>query len=442
MKLHLLKPAKYLLLTFVAALLILVVVNLKDEDYSPIPDLAEKQGPINKSVNAYYAIVGFNAAASEDMQLMGYKIVDEFERYVVDKDDFDFNVEQVPGASGLKIKGDTNVLFLFELDEKYFSYLSKNKQAILDFKLKNHQLYNRYRNLIAYKQFKEDSFYIPSWSEILTMHKLHLNLAGLEWLEGDKYRAAAMLSETMNFSRMLFEDSDLLISRMIASALYSISLNHYVELSSVCTNCTSLDRIIQAISNLSRYDICLKKTFHTELKYLKRTIIKVELYELGYDESENLHYQLANKYFFKPAATFNDIAAVYNILLQTCDMEVYEITSFLEKNQSKFDYYFPWYSYIYNPAGKYSLENFGPLGLSTYLELTLYLEARLRMLRLQRLIYANKIKPDNVASYLDQQNNDLKNPFTNNSFKYDKKNNVLFLGEGQSNSITVQLRKN
>ncbi|VAW97350.1 hypothetical protein MNBD_GAMMA21-1927 [hydrothermal vent metagenome] len=442
MKLHILKLAKYLLLTFVATLLILIVVNLKDEDFLPIPDLAEKQEPIEKSVNAYYAIVGFNAATGEDMQQTGYKVVDEFERYVIDKNDFDFKVEQVARASGLEIKGNSNELFLFELDEKYFAYLLKNKQAILDFKQKNHHLYKRYRKLITYQQFKEDSFYIPSWSGILTMHKLHLNLIGLEWLEGDKNRAVAMLSETMNFSRMLFDDSEMLISRMIATALLAIGLRHYSEISRVCKNCTSLDRIIQPMSSLSRNDICLKKSFNAELKYVKRDVIKAELYDLKYDDDVNLFYWLANKYFLQPAATFNNISDVYNKLLQTCELKTYEISTFLERNQGKIDYDFPWYSYLYNPAGKYFLENFGFSSLSSYIDTMLYLETQIRMLRLQRMIYTNNIKPDDVASYLDQQDENLKNPFTNNSFKYNKESNMLFYGNDQSKSITVPLRRN
>jgi len=72
----------------------------------------------------------------------------------------------------------------------------------------------------------------------------------------------------------------------------------------------------------------------------------------------------------------------------------------------------------------------------------LYLETQLRMLRLQRLIYTNTIKSDDVTSYLNRQTACLKNPFTNNPFKFDPKNRLLFHGNDQSKSITIKLRRN
>ena len=73
---------------------------------------------------------------------------------------------------------------------------------------------------------------------------------------------------------------------------------------------------------------------------------------------------------------------------------------------------------------------------------TLYLEAHLRSLELQRLIYANKIKPDGVTAYQKQQDNSLRNPFTNKPFNFAKKDNVLYFGDDQSKNILVPLRTN
>ena len=417
----------------------MVVVNLNDEEYLPIPESADGQKQIEKSTNAYFAIVGFNAAANEDMHQMGYKVIEEFERFVVDKDDFQFDISQVPRADRLKIRGNSNVIYHPNRDGKLLDYLAKNKQKIVSFKLKNAKLYDRYRELIRYKNYKETSFYLPAWSDVMLMHKLHLHLTGIEWLDGDKSKAVAMLSEVMTFNRMLLGDSELLITRMVATALLSISFQQYTEISSLCKTCTSLDQIIQPLSSLSRDDICLKESFYAELKYMKSIFIKTSLYSSG---DENILYEPIIRYFYQPAASFNNTFEVYNNLLQTCKIETYEITPYIEKNHHLIEYHFPWYSFVYNPMGKYFLEGFNSYSLSSYIDLMLYLEVQLRMLQLQRLIYANKISPDDVAPYLNRQDKSLKNPFTNNPFKYDKKNHELFLGDDQAKNFTVQLRRN
>lgn len=436
------------MLVSITAVVFVFLVNIKDEKFKQIPDLSGMKDKVDKPDNAYYAIAGFNAAASENMHVMGYKVIQKFERYTKDKDDFSFKVEQIEKAGGLNFEGETNVLCKPHNGVQCLKKVVKNRQAILALKQKNIHLYNRYRALLGYSKYKEDSFYIAAWSDVLTLHHLHMNIVALTWLEGNRAKATAMLAESIRFGRMMFDNSDLLINHLVATAMYRISLKNYEELRGACKDkdCTALDRTIFSQKALSKNAICLRGSFYSELEYLKRALVKIRQNGLAGESvflaSDGQLVGIGNKYFLQPGATYNTVFDLYQMILKSCDLELHEVIPYLKRKETDLVYTFPWYSYVYNPVGKYQLgkTDAGPFWLSSYIYTMVELEAYQRLLRLQALIENKKLRRADVAEFLNNQPASLKNPYTQAAFVFNENNTSISYTDHQMKTVSIHLR--
>ena len=424
----------YTLVVFVGCLSILFIINWNDEEYLSIPEYPDQPGKISKSDNMYYVIAGFNAAAGENIQDMGYKIIHAFEAFAVNQDETAFNVEDIKNASVLNFNGDESILCKPYRDGLCLPKIKNNKTALIELENQNQTLYERYRTLINYKRYQEGSYYIPTWSGIFNTHYLHLNLIGLEWKKGNKNRAIKMLQEAVNFTHLVYSESDLLINHLIGLALLQNTLMLQAELLKECNSCDDLKEIATAIPQLTKNQICMKKQFYSEIDYAKRLMANTRTYGAGYEEQndKNLALKIWHRYFGKKAATFNEYYRLMNNIFNVCDMPSYKVKEYETKNSRALFYDFPWYRYLYNPAGKYILEfqENSNYNLYSYIYSAIELEGLIRLLKSQALIYRNNIVPSNINDYLNQLPDHLKNPYTNNPFKYDKKAHLIYFTSG------------
>ena len=388
--------AKYTGITLFVIFGILLAINWQDEEFLPVSEYDHDHSHIDKPDNAYYAIAGFNSAASENMHVMGYKIVQAYDVFANTKRAQDFDIKQIEKADELQLKGDTEILCKPGRNSACIEVALLNKAALIKLRDDNKYLYERFKALVGYRTFHEDTTYIPSWAGVFSLGYLHMNLIAIEWEEGSKKTAISRLAEITRFFRLLHDKSDYLIHQMIGLTLYQNTLALYSEFMRDCQNCSESRYLIQAIPHLTSEQMCEKRQLYGELSYIKKEFERFSGYEYFNEETSMYEYHdnILYMYFSKPGATFNAVHRKLISFLEVCKLESHQVKKYFKENSPGFMHAFPWYTYIYNPVGKYMLEykDTGISSFSSYIYRAIDLEAYIRLLKIQSRIYAENIK--------------------------------------------------
>ncbi|MDJ0939287.1 MAG: hypothetical protein QNJ00_05955 [Woeseiaceae bacterium] len=207
---------------------ILVLANLKDRDPSGeiamLESMLERSSPVASEDNSYIYMLGIEGPPDSNPMALGLERYEWMEtarpEFSTDDDPlgigYDFESKRSEAVALLAktcSESESECLALLESDEETVEQWLTDERWLLD----------RYRTLIALPVFREsvpfDVFApLPSYNVILQGQRLHILDAWTAAGAGDAARVSATLDRDLTYWRMVLENSDALITKMIATA--------------------------------------------------------------------------------------------------------------------------------------------------------------------------------------------------------------------------------
>lgn len=394
-----------------------VIVNLSvfDEELLPevqaIKDIKAKPYQADNAYPAlialsYYPEASYQSATQKIRQQLNDNITEQGYDYLNHQDEkqlekHKLDTQQLKVLTRCHTRKEKNCVAKYVTNLTNQPITSPQSQIVLD----------RYRALIEYPNYQEATQLkfdspIPAYSPLLSAQRvLLLN----EWLD---YRTdfIPLLSKDLTFWRMILQDNNLLITKMIAIAAIHNDIQilaYAIQSGDLSKN--QLFNIQPHINLLNQKERDFLKTIEFEIKYAMSTFYSA--FNETIDFIDRRFYQP----LYQPEATINQYYLA-NIKLAK-ELNNLESPSFYDAYQADEWPYKPEFKSpisLYNPSGKllikYSVGNY-----QDYFARVHDLNAMLVLLNLRIELALNN--DQNIASVVN--NSKHKNPYTNQPFNYD-----------------------
>ena len=207
---------------------VLFAANLNDRP--PSPDIASIQAlqqslpAISEAENSYVFMLGFACAPDADPLRLGLERKQWLENagpefdYAKDplSDEYDFRTRRSDAVAELAEACSAS-------EAECLHLLNRNQGTVIQWLADESWLLDRYRSLISMRKFRETVPFkllapLPSYSVIFEGQRQHLASAWLAATDGDAAKVRATLDRDLAFWRLVPRDSDVLITKMIATA--------------------------------------------------------------------------------------------------------------------------------------------------------------------------------------------------------------------------------
>ncbi len=427
---------------------LLLAINAIDEDLKPeVAAFAQPFKPrFSDKENAYYAIMGFQAAEGQHPHVVGRRIVAEYESQLA-KDPLmtEFKTELYLGGPKLVEKGKVRELCDVQKGPCSLANYVAKEAEIERMLMDNRVLLERYRLLYTYPHFEEAATptvveplpSYPQWMALLSNGEIAIKVKrgdtaqALDMLERDILFWRRVLSEARSsfakavVSNMLYRDYYLLSE--IANSHPDVAKTYYDQLAKIAL---PLDK------DVSNFAECVRLEFINSKHEWKRLYLGMRENPfvsgngtleklLGIPTIPNWLWPL-----LKPNATINHIYEAFRSQVELAAMPAPRFAK--EKEQikqriaSKFDAdaEFGWHAF-YNPIGKY-LTSVNQPDFSAHIARVHDLDGLIRLVALQVQIKSKGLSGAEIADYLNTADKRYVDPYTDRPMQWDPKQRLLF----------------
>lgn len=382
--------------------------------------------------NAMYHFAGLKAPIESDAFLVGLKIAELYNKSETSTD-FSSEYNKIVSSQSFPFGRNAHSILREIRESKDINILSKYKDSILDQKISSAYILDRLtklKNTNYYKTPYEPNHLISERLdfEILfaTEYELIVNL-----LEEDKEIAVkATLQDFNDYQKILSQIDRIIPSLQMKNVIY----NYFVVLDILISDPTYRKYITQAM---------LPKKINITDKFSNLFVSKVNNLYSSKDEYFKLKPEILSTKYDKVTGFTYDELSLWNILRINKNRSINIAQSII--NEIKYVMNLNSDNNVKAYEDLYSSIDFHYLffrDLSIYVDYSSYLidcNTYIELLRLKLKIYLEGISKDEIKSFISIADNNVSNPYTKETIKYDKDKNVLyFIGPifGEENSKT------
>jgi hypothetical protein len=430
--------------------LIVVAINWRDKEPSAaalrFESIYKDRPAIADSDNAYIFMMGFGVAPTEDPFAIGLK---RKEWLTIAKHEVQLNLKDDPHPNSYDYKSnrtpETTKLLEHCVPGKQTCAVEfdKSDAVLQDWLLMDGWLLERYQTLLKFPAWLEPASYdvsepLPAYAGVMDGQRLLLARAKVLARKNDVRGVRTLLEQDIRFWRMMLRSSDLLISKMIATA----ALNRHFELSNVILRQLSPTDAVQAMPNewqtpISSTERSMLTVFGGEWMYSSRMLKtlmarKTIKYEYEAEEDPDLSGKLTDALalpLFQYQDTTNKTAEYLLSVAQAFDVPLDQYPQAMRKAATIKDNALEATAMrksVYNVVGN---TLFG-VSMSTYLPYIMRvadIEGTRRAALAAVVLRQNGVKTDSVATELESL--DLRNPYDHKPFEWDQASgSIIFSG--------------
>lgn len=443
-------------LALVLLLAIVLLINAFDERLNPsiakFKDVGASKIP--KEQNAYFAMIGFAAAAEGDPHERGVLIVKAYEEAIA-VDSLAFEYKPHSGNGPLSISGPVNDLCRPKGKSDCLSRSQKMERTIRAMQSDNAVLLQRYRSLYDYRYFRTAAIYGMSTptielSTIGNTHALLLSGLALEVSEDNAKFALERLAVDCRFWRRMLGQSSNLVDKMVAGGLLKQDLTFLSEIIRVTQ--LSEPGLVAAgaiAAPLDSQERDFTMVFAGEFAMTAHVLSNVgsAITETPANDFTRWLDQAGTRLFYERNATLN---ALYAYARESIDIASLPAPDFMKVwkeglQERPTGRRHSWVSYIYNPVGKSLFDTlFGATAYwMDYVARIHDLDGLIRLVSLQLAIKRDQIEGPRIESFLQGADVEYTNPYTGKPMQWDSVQRSIYFeredGQGETKRIEVFL---
>lgn len=427
------------------------LINAFDQELDPdIPAFIDfSKDTVLEEENAYFSLLGFNAAPGRDVHRVGVMLANAAEKaYQADPNGAPPDTGKFLGSNPLRFAGDASVL-CGHREIGCLEHYDNHVAAIRDMLSTNRALVDRYYDLYRYPRFKETiaitvRSLVPTYPN--EIHKLLLAKVALEVQRNRLTPALEAVQNDMRFWRMVLRDCHDLISKAVAAAY----LQQDVFLLSDIIRSRRLDNTQVAVAQeilrpLNQVERDMSGTVRREFT------MTVQLYQrlgsLNAESSKHMWRKTKSqdvlaRPLFNANATINMAYEMIKDTVNLASLPAHEFMKRIQNAHPSEPSRNPLH-YIYNPLGKI-LFAMGQPEFSPYIGRLHNLDALIRLVGLQLEIKRKGIGDEDIGEFQKGSDPDYHNPYMRKPMQWDpEKRTLSFKGIGRKRgtieSIQVDL---
>ncbi len=418
---------KILLLIIGLFIAFVLIINTSPFDEKLNPAITEimQVKPIPKTDgNAYYAIMGLNADSNKNIIKTGHALItryqknrkkgndnlgdDESREILGIKDNIDEPWLEKYGACNSRDENDC----LLELSQLLFNSPDNDKRLSLML-----HRYNEVLNLPYYTNFNDMTIGTPLPSYLLLLRLGNISLAQ-RYNATDKTDFLLYIGKEIKFWKMVLEDGEMIIDKMIAQANIRNNLDYLsTYLRNNQPNTEQIDLIQSILTPLSAQALDISDSYISESRAMFKAINALKPFDKDFSTfllQKNSHHNLLYKYFTEPNVFLSKMSS----------KEIYQAvkTNYMEKFNKQKNALIS-----YNPTSLYNFTGKSMIAYNfcdncwNYAVRVHDLNNIFNLVKLQLQLTSNQ--PNNVTEYIS--NSTIKNNYTGNPFDFDKEKNTV-----------------
>lgn len=424
--------------------LVLLVINWRDREPSAAAlrfDALYRDRPrVADADNAFIYVHGFSVSRSDDPRVQGARRVEWLQRtagaseFLGGDDPAPDNVEY----RALRSPGITAVVEACRSTTAECAALLEGDVALLQDWLDSEAwLLGRYQQLLRHGGWLETVPFdertpLPSYGAVMDGQKLHLAKALLLARAKDAAGVRELLAEDVGFWRMVAASSDVLITRMIATAalLRTFKTGNLV-LRQLPPELVEQGMPAEWDRPLTGPELSLRLTLAGEWTFMqaivnRETAYRDEWIHDGDPDSVQRVLAFLAKQLYQSQASANERAEQFEKLLTVMDVPLREYPQAIERLAADFPEEGEFSVSFYNPVGKMLLEGTVSQFVPYFVRVS-DIEGVRRAAVLASRLRSRKVPPDAVAAELVAT--DIKDPYTDGALGWDMKARaIVFTG--------------
>jgi hypothetical protein len=417
------------------------LVNAFDQDIRPearaFADFSIEQVPPER--NAYFAVLGHNAAALDDPHRKGMEIAATHNERVATATaakKFDPTIISIPdlvlGPNKLQFKGDASKLCDHKAQSCFAEY---NQKAPMIERLwaGNHKLIERYFRLYDYPHYREvasDSFYFLVVSGDHQTYSLIRAEIGLKAIRGNVRPALEALRRDMRYQRMVLRECRTLISKMIAAARVKRNLALLSEIIAT-TRLGNREQLIakEILTPFDQTELDISRVFRSELGSIRYSFEATsDWFSSDQEPTENPWWSGIANVFFKKNATINLMYERNLGLAELARLPPDKLVVELASGRADNNFQNQWLSWhtAYNPIGKFTAAMVTVDTWMQYIARVRNVDALNRLVSLQLTAKQKGLNDQQLSEFLAQADHTLSNPYTSEPPRWDAESRTIY----------------
>ena len=432
-----LSAAKWIVVLSGGVLLLVGLVNLRDEELTPEAQaLAEFQRPpLPEGQNAYLALVGFDAPMGVDPIAAGIQVVTEHEVSSVTDPLGAKRVERIANAGAwpvrdghLKFVGDTSTM-CDPISKPCLQPSPTDAKQLRAMAEANKQLIARYLDLQHMTGYANTSVPDPlqpmpsgGWRQT---RNLLLTQASLDGLSGKEDQALAFLAADLAFWRRVLGTDSQMIDEMIAVRVLASDLALLSELIAtpsfdVREHMAQLRRMLAPLTPAERN---AGRMFKREFASWARLIV---VNHEGATRSEDNDWanRYASRLLWKKSASLNDAARFFTLLQTLGSHPPADFSRLRRELEIASKMSGPGIAWTYNPIGK-MLVRIGVPAYPDFVARVFDLAAYVQLVRAQLEVRLAALPSESVPAFLASAGPEARNAYSDQPFNWDAANRML-----------------
>jgi len=441
------KTLKWLMLTVLTCVVIVILINLKDQ--SPSQQALELSAPfrnvVNDRDNAYLYLLGLEAEETADPIAFGRKRLDKYNQVnLLGFKQPDGPIE--PFTSDLKVNKFCDP-WVDRCIQKIRSLAPGHLQAELD---KHKRLLSRYQKLIQFNAFEEQlvpGLHSPFGVASYRMHSLYLANTTSNFIKGNRKQAFTALEMEIHFQRLALENARSLITKMLAVAQlhkdYRL-LGEFIAETPSEELTQYADEIAKSLQ-FSKESLYLDHVFRYEYGFTRSITGSDAFMAMSADPDSwsNYFFTPFVSLFFKRQNSYNLTAENFSEHVSASHLTLDQWMAQQSEMQNKMgDMNRMQWHWVYNPIGK-TLASVGAPAYSVYVGRVFDVYA---MNRLVGAAWKIKTMKGNIAETSRQLPAEWLNPYTLKPFSWDAQDHELGFepagGRRSDRKFSLLLREN
>lgn len=423
------------------ALLSVPILLGRDEVLSPEAQawMTPRQSDIAKEDNAFFAVMGFNAPATDNPHQVGVDLVRAFEDTLArhhDSGDTRFpDYEGYPPAGTYTLPEGTEALLCPVEKSPCLETFATRSQTLKELLAKHDPLLSRYLSLYQYREYRTVSTAdlktpLPQFAPLFEAHRLLQAKIGVETMTGDQDKALLALQRDIDYLRGWMAKADTLLVKLAAANLLVRDLHLYAQLLDAGeADQPSLTAISDRLTPLTREEHSLSMAMRREFQGLARVYLSLDSQGAVYRDFNLPPWSGLGHLLYKPHASINRGYLPY----QKAAAQSEQPAPVFARNFSDEDEVRPGFeAYLYNHVGTV-LNSIALPEFKTYIARMHDVDGLVCLVQLKRLIRAGGLTAEQVPKFLVQQREQYPNPYNGEPMLWDASRQVLYFegpGEG------------
>lgn len=392
-------------------------------DEKPCPELARDMDMAPQEViepgNAWIVFLGMKAPAGASPYEYGEEIMLELREALSAGGDLEKILEEYSADdTGLSFEGK-----IPKYDRYNYcgvtSYVAEHRDKIKDLIKNNTELITRYRSLHSYPRYNEAVDYgmcgpIPWFLPIKRCAQAEIWRLAMESNSGAMEAALSGAEKEIEFWRFIASNADTLLSKMVAIAILRMHMRFAADLA-VCHDLTQTEsqKVIRLLRPFEKGEDSLINALTGERRYIRSSA------DCVYGTLRNDSWRPISM-LYKPNASGN---RVYESLRDSFELARMSAADFYTKRKEIDEAAdgaigLP---FLYNPMGEIITQQAYQFGkyMQSYIAVGPQMEAGRRLLLLRVYAKMQNITVEQAPVFLENNKNELGNPFTNGPMQWD-----------------------